>query len=44
MANKTKTPRPVNYKPDMQMIIIIIALVGAGIVMALTYEALFGGT
>ncbi len=44
MPSKPKTPRPVNYKPDIQMIIIIIALVGAGIVMAITYEALFGGT
>ncbi len=44
MPSKSKTPRPVNYKPDLQMIIIIIALVGAGIIFAFTYEALFGGT
>ncbi len=44
MTNKSKRPRPVNYKPDLQMIIIIIALVGAGIIVAFTYEVLFGGS
>jgi hypothetical protein len=32
-----------NYRPDWRMILVIILLVGLGVVMALTYEALFGG-
>ncbi len=43
MPSKPKSPSPPNYNPDLKMIVVIIILVGAGVIVAFTYEAIFGG-
>jgi len=43
MPTKPRPPNLPNYNPDLKMIIVIIILVGAGVIVAFTYEAIFGG-